>query len=230
MPTPMRSCIAQAVAGGHVAEVSRRRRAAAVRGGTRETLEDWTARLRKETRRRVPGEGDGVSRRHGRARTLRPAVSPVLRYDDPAHPVCGERDKLLPVLPDWRPSAGRSRLVAAAPGRLASDAGSAGGYEAEVRLAGPGVLLPSSEPGLGSANSPAAIRGSEAHRPPRCCRHLSRVSVRNAGGDEAEVKTRRSLARSCRLLSPVGIGRRRRRCGRKTSRFWRAAFLSRASV
>ena len=49
--------------------------------------------------RQVSGKGDGLPRRDGGARQVRPAV-PALRRAHPAHPLRGQRDQLLPDVPD----------------------------------------------------------------------------------------------------------------------------------
>ena len=52
--------------------------------------------------------------------TLRPAV-PRLRHEGAAHPLRGQRDELLPALPDGRQAARRPLAVATAEARLAED-------------------------------------------------------------------------------------------------------------
>ncbi len=85
---------------------------------TLDVLAEWTKRLREQSARRVPEQGHGVSRRDGRARALRLAV-PRVRYESAAHPLCRQRDELLPALPDRRQAARRPLVVAAAEARLA---------------------------------------------------------------------------------------------------------------
>ena len=70
-------------------------------------------------RRRVSREGHGVSRRHGRARTIRQALS-GLRHAGAADSLRRERSQLLSDLSDRRQAAGRSIAVAPAEGRLAA--------------------------------------------------------------------------------------------------------------
>src|SRR5204862_6685975 len=69
--------------------------------------------------RRLPEEGDGVSAGDGGPRPARAAV-PRLRHGGAAHPLRGQRDELLPALPDGRHGAGRPRPVAPPEGRLAA--------------------------------------------------------------------------------------------------------------
>ena len=82
-------------------------------------------------RRRISREGDGVSRGHGRARTIRQALS-GLRHAGAADSLCRERSQLLSDLSDRRQAAGRSIAVAAAEGRLAALARGAGTAQADA--------------------------------------------------------------------------------------------------
>ena len=88
---------------------------------TRATLSEWIAKSAGRSRRRVPREGDRISRRHGGPRPLREAL-PRLWSAGAARRLCRERGQLLRDVSDRRPSAGRSILVAAAAGRLAAHA------------------------------------------------------------------------------------------------------------
>ena len=53
---------------------------------TRTSLTEWTDRLRRETDDEFPEESHGVSRRHGRSRTIQRTVSAV-RRNNSAHPL-----------------------------------------------------------------------------------------------------------------------------------------------
>src|SRR5262245_10319269 len=70
--------------------------------------------------RRVPGKGDGVPSGDGGPRPLWEAV-PFVRHGSPAHSLRGQRDELLPALPDGREGPGRPRPLATAQGRLAAE-------------------------------------------------------------------------------------------------------------
>ncbi len=84
--------------------------------------------------RRLPGESHRVPAGDGGARQVRPAV-PALRKAGAAHPLRGQRDELLPGVPDRQQAARRSIALAADEGRLAKDTRGARGEEGP--LAGP---------------------------------------------------------------------------------------------
>ena len=95
---------------------------------TRESLVEWTDRLRAEAAGKFPEkvtafrEGMAVHGRYGEA-------VPALRLEGAAHPLRVERDELLPNLPDRRQTARRPRPVAPAARRLAAHARGVGGVE-----------------------------------------------------------------------------------------------------
>src|SRR3989475_1716705 len=107
-----------AVAGEADARALRRRDEAPLRGHARDARRLDRAPAPRG-RRRVPRGRDGVPPRDGRARPLPPAVS-RLRRARAAYRVRGERDQLLPALPDRRPAARRSRALAPAQAGLAA--------------------------------------------------------------------------------------------------------------
>ena len=86
---------------------------------TRATLTLWIERLRARGRRRLPREGDRVSRRDGRPWPVQAAL-PRLRRAGAADRLRRQRVQLLRAVPDRRPAAGRPLAVAAAEGRLAA--------------------------------------------------------------------------------------------------------------
>src|SRR5205807_2194910 len=69
-------------------------------------------------RGRISKEGDRFPRGNGGAWPLQQTVS-RLRHAGAAHRLRGERNELLRAMPDGRPAAGRSSVVAAASRRLA---------------------------------------------------------------------------------------------------------------
>ncbi len=85
---------------------------------TREVLAEWSRRLRERGGRKIPGARNCVSRGNGRAWSLRQALSGV-RHQSAADSLCGERDELLPAMPDGWQAAGRSIAVAPSEERLA---------------------------------------------------------------------------------------------------------------
>src|SRR6266403_4860152 len=113
-----------AVAGEADARAHRRRGQAPVRGDACDAHRLDRAPAPRG-RRRLPRGRDRLPPRHGRARPLPPAV-PRLRRARAAHRVRGERDQLLPALPDRRPAARRSRTLAPAQAGLAAHARRAG--------------------------------------------------------------------------------------------------------
>ena len=88
----------------------------------RETLVEWTERLRRETGEKLSREGDGVPRGDGGARPVREAV-PGVRRAGAADPVRRQRDQLLRAVPDRGKVAGGPGDVAVAQGRLAEEPG-----------------------------------------------------------------------------------------------------------
>ena len=101
----------------------------------RETLVEWTDRLRKEARGRFPEKVTAFPRRDGRPWPLRPAM-PALRHAHPTNPLRRQRNELLPYLPDRRQTPRRPGALAPAAGRLAADARRTGGVEAAVSDSG----------------------------------------------------------------------------------------------
>src|SRR4051812_5618795 len=87
--------------------------------------------------RRLAEKGDGVSARHGGPRPVWATV-PGLRDRRTTHRVRGERDELLPALPDQRQGAGRPFAVAATARRLAAVGRGAGGGAGEALTRGGG--------------------------------------------------------------------------------------------
>ncbi len=85
----------------------------------RSTLEEWTDLAEEGSRRRVSGKSHRLSRWHGGARPLRPALSGV-RLAGAAHRLRRQRDQLLRPLPDRRQDPRRSRAIAAAQEKLAA--------------------------------------------------------------------------------------------------------------
>src|SRR5690606_21773572 len=77
-------------------------------------------------RGRVADEGDRLPRGHGRPREVQAAVPPP-RRTGAADRLLGERGQLLPGVPDRGPDPGRPVALPDPQGRLAEDAGGAGG-------------------------------------------------------------------------------------------------------
>src|SRR5207237_3044082 len=96
----------------------RRGAPAALRGDARDA-DPMDRSPPRPDRRRLPGKGDRVPRRDGRAWPLQAAVSRV-PLAGAAHRVCRERVQLLRDLPDRRPAPRRPLAVAPAERRLAA--------------------------------------------------------------------------------------------------------------
>ena len=138
----------------------------------RATLTDWIKRLRRGSGGRIPRRRHRLSPEDGGAWPLRQAL-PRLRRAGAAHRLRRQRDELLPALPDGRPSAGRSRALAAAQAGLAAHRGGVGGAPARARARLRSCMLAAMSAGkisrrgfiavlIGLIGTPAAAAGKPA--------------------------------------------------------------------
>src|ERR1700737_3219238 len=86
----------------------------------------------ERSRPRFSREGDGVSRRHGRSRTVWQTM-PAMWHAGATHRARRARGELLPDMSDGREAAGRPVALEAAQGRLAAHARQAGAPASETR-------------------------------------------------------------------------------------------------
>lgn len=87
---------------------------------TQGALIDWTSRLREDFRGHFPDKVTAFREGMARARAV-PETLPRVWHDDPAHPVCEQRDELLSTVSDRGAPIGGSGAIAATQTGLAED-------------------------------------------------------------------------------------------------------------